>query len=215
MKGEDEYSGVVLFGCKIASILLKNNKRVIQGALEDNGLVDSLVAFLHSIPQDQIMPDHIETLYQLLLYASDIQKKLLFEKQAIGTMCLSLNTVNEQQLEKYIDKINWIIYHGVLILKEGQSYPYKAQLEEDGTISRLIQLLHRTDLTNSKIKYKAAIAIGVIFKATLLPQEIKSIVINQIKQDFEESDDQKNEIDLIVLKYIAECKLVNINPSTP
>ncbi|KAA6383452.1 MAG: hypothetical protein EZS28_021021 [Streblomastix strix] len=208
MKEEDEYSGVVLFGCEIASLLLKDNKRVIQAALEDNGLVDSLVTFLHSILQDKIMPDHIQILYHLLICASKDQKKLLYDKQVMRTIFLSLNTTNEQKLEIFINKINQIILNEGEKLKEGQQYPYKAQLEVDGTFSRLTQLLLGTDITNSSIKYNAAITIGTIFKATILPKEINSIVIKQIKQDLEKKNDQKNQRDLIALKCIAECKCV-------
>ncbi|KAA6384612.1 MAG: hypothetical protein EZS28_019860 [Streblomastix strix] len=208
IKEEDEYSGVVLFGCEIAQQLLKNNKRVIQAALEDDGLFDSIVAFLHSIPPDKIMPDHIQTLYQLLLYTSEEQMKQLYNKQIIGAMCLSLSTTNEQKLDIYINKIFQYIYYEGEKLKEGQSFPLKAIFEADGTISRLVQLLHRIDLINIKIKHTAAVSIGTIFKATILPKEIKSIVINQIKLHLYNQDDSHYSTDLKVLKYIAECKCV-------
>ncbi|KAA6380540.1 MAG: hypothetical protein EZS28_023934 [Streblomastix strix] len=126
----------------------------------------------------------------------------------MGTICLPFNTINEQMLRKNINKINEIIYRGILILKEGQSFPLKATFEADGTISRLVQLLQHTELTNCKIKHKTALAIGTVFKATLLPKEIRSLVINIIKQNLDDEDDSEYKSDLIALKHIAECKSV-------
>ncbi|KAA6402777.1 MAG: hypothetical protein EZS28_001687 [Streblomastix strix] len=142
------------------------------------------------------------------------QKKLLIDKQVMGTMCLSLNTTNEQMLEMLINMINVLINDGQLILKQWQSYPYKSTFESDETISRLVQLIHRTDLTNSKIKLKAAQTIGTIFKATLLPKEIRQIVISIIKKDLEDINNTKNYMDIVILKYLAECKHLTWNRQT-
>ncbi|KAA6311143.1 MAG: hypothetical protein EZS28_056184, partial [Streblomastix strix] len=86
-----------------------------------------------------------------------------------------------------------IISSGLEGLKEGEKHPFHQQLEQDGTIAKLIQSFK--DRIKKDIHSSIAQILAILYKANQLPVEIRRDVIEEQKMN--------NNFDELAL--LAEC----------
>ncbi|KAA6394780.1 MAG: hypothetical protein EZS28_009690, partial [Streblomastix strix] len=172
---------LIRFGCDAASILLKDNPQSFRFAIESGGIIDEIIFLLIRLPIGNINQFNLVSLCHIVNSSNYEQIKILVEKGILKTMNRTLNSGNEL-VQEYSVLIFKVITFAIGELEgEGKPHPLLKEMENDGTLTKLIEIFQNDKYNNKDINLQSACSIGYLYKATPIPIEFGSSIIIHLK----------------------------------
>ncbi|KAA6381912.1 MAG: hypothetical protein EZS28_022562 [Streblomastix strix] len=196
---EKEVEGEMLFIELILEQLVKDNPSASQLIVEKTDFIDHYLSNFDNLPIQNMKEEFLFPIYCLSLYLPNKQKKNLFNKGVVQSMIQFLSCLDIDVREEANKIIMNVIKAGLIDLKPQEKHPFLNKLTEDGTVSKLIQLIQDQEL--EMIHRKIAEIFANLFKASKLPDEIIGVVFLELK---------RQPIDINEISLLVECS-DNIN----
>ncbi|KAA6356093.1 MAG: hypothetical protein EZS28_048380, partial [Streblomastix strix] len=117
-----------------------------------------------------------------------------------------LSCEKESILANATELLQRFIYPFIVEYEEGKPNPLLKDMENDGSISKLIEIFKDDQYRNKDINSQLAYSIGRLFKAVPLPTEFGLIIVKYLK-DLTVGKDQFFQLNsLDALMFLAECE---------
>ncbi|KAA6371415.1 MAG: hypothetical protein EZS28_033057, partial [Streblomastix strix] len=178
--------------CEVAQDLINENKQAAVIGLEQSEIVQQLKILLGTdLELEEIKFVHANALKLFTTYCDS--KKQMQLMHDIGLEKAVVRNIKSQcrgVYEKTVISIANQVIKKIKLFKKSRQHPYFDQFTKDGIVSALFN----DGLKNGKserIKVISAYALGYAYRAKQLPDEMKSVIINQLKLGM------KNEVSII------------------
>ncbi|KAA6393820.1 MAG: hypothetical protein EZS28_010651 [Streblomastix strix] len=173
---------IQLWVCEVVQDLINENKQAAIKGFEQFEIIQQLKELLGSdLELEEVKFVHANALKLFTTYAnSDKNKKLMHDIGLAQAVTQNIKSQCSGVSEKSVMTItNQLIFQVDIYRNLGQ-HPYLEQFSKDGIISALFN----DGLINGKserTKVTSAYGLGWVYRATPLPEEMKSVIINQLK----------------------------------
>ncbi|KAA6370804.1 MAG: hypothetical protein EZS28_033670, partial [Streblomastix strix] len=198
---------IVYLACYATNTLI-DKEAVLSHELEKSGIVDELIYFFNKLPTKEIRSFHIIHLFKFVEACSISERRRLVQIGILNPLNQLLENENEITL-KYLSQIALRIISAVGDNSEdGKPNPLREQMNQDGIQGQLLQIFHYQNYKDKEINSIAAITLGFLYKAVLLPSESGSKIIDHLKQKILHYNQFIVESSLDALAQLAECECI-------
>ncbi|KAA6387737.1 MAG: hypothetical protein EZS28_016736 [Streblomastix strix] len=200
----DEKGGLVLIGIKIVKDIIKNWKDIVQQKLEDLIFIDQILKPFKAFVQQQIKHEIVDSLIQLVNISSNAQN-LISNEMNIREIIIALDSKDENAILDALQVLSYILLSINQLLLIKQENQIHEMFERSGGLIKLIQIFQNNSYQNKLIDQYSIISIGLLHKAVKVPDEIRSAVIDKIKQMNELGNDEVSvRLSVSILSMLAE-----------
>ncbi|KAA6370709.1 MAG: hypothetical protein EZS28_033764, partial [Streblomastix strix] len=204
-KNEDGMAGVADPVCFVISLIFEGNPQFTPEALEQGRIVDHLISIIDSSSTKQAIFNQIESVRVIVNELQDEQLHILFDRGQI--LPISKHLGNEEPSTRYkaSEIVERIIQSGIYDINDGDQNPFRKQMEEEGTIQKIMGKFKSDKSINKMVNFNIALTIALLFKAFPLPAKYSSIAVN-LKINCRDLDENLCSKALSALACLAQCE---------
>ncbi|KAA6394127.1 MAG: putative protein kinase domain protein [Streblomastix strix] len=177
---EDGLEGVTDTVCNAVQLMLDRNPHLVPIALVKDGIVDQFVAFIEGSNVNENISNKIEILRIVTNQGQVSELCEMFRRGMIRSVRKHMDNEDQQTVLKASEIIERIIQAGSNNTKEGLTNEFKQEIERDGTLQQLVDLF-KSDKISGNVKDNIAFSISFLFKASQLPTQCSTPIINHLK----------------------------------
>ncbi|KAA6379336.1 MAG: putative Serine/threonine-protein kinase ATG1a [Streblomastix strix] len=182
---------------------LKENKQGYQTA-QQLGIFDLLLKILNTFDVDELYPIIYEPIITIIVQVSEEQIKDLVKSGYINWMQRMLISPKAEILWDAVYAIRKTTRLVAAQIDIGKENPLYEELQRNDIMKKLIEIFHSQDPNIKKISEHAAVALGLIFKATKIEGQLGEEIIHYNKQLTKESDPLLSNDSIFALALLAE-----------
>ncbi|KAA6398511.1 MAG: hypothetical protein EZS28_005961 [Streblomastix strix] len=201
---EDGMSGVIDPVCELMSLIFEGNPQLIPIAMQENGIVDLLVANIYGSLTESLH-NQIELLLTIVNESLDDSLQEMFRRGVIRVVINHLDSEYQNPQLKASEIIMLIVQSGSVDVKVGEQNRYRNEIQKDGTLQILMDFFIDDKIIRA-IKVNIVQTISLLFKALPLPSEYGYEIVKVLKMQIIGIDDNKSSITLSILCGLAECE---------
>ncbi|KAA6380248.1 MAG: hypothetical protein EZS28_024225, partial [Streblomastix strix] len=203
----DEKGGLALIGIRIVRDLIKYRKGLVQQELVDGRFIEQIFKLFEiaSLPQ-QILYEIFSILPDLISISFDARKLVQQEKNIRSIIHLLDNKVENSLLDiiQILSKILLSVNQQIQIKQENE---IRDVFEKCGGLIQLFQIFQNYNNKNKLVVQHSIISIGLLHKAVKVPDEMRTVLIREIKSMPQPGNDKEIQyLSAIVLSMLAESE---------